>query len=239
MFLSWQDFSQADKYLGKETRNAIVSNTATQSFGQISSYETAEYASKLFGKKYVTVKSTNKGANSSDSGDSQSSGQSYSEQQRDIVTPQEFITLPTGTFFGKTVESQESWYKVSFIRIQDQEEYKDFKEVPIPSFIETFHLNDADFNEIQKQVHFYDENPEKIFLSDNKNIIDLIAKYYPKVEELHEIELTEPFLLELKTVIKDNYKSEKTLKILTDNFKSIQADVRNLIEQYTITEEAE
>ncbi|MHB8259773.1 MAG: type IV secretory system conjugative DNA transfer family protein [Bacteroidia bacterium] len=224
-----QDFSQMDKYLGKESRQAIVSNLATQFYGQISSFETAEYASKLVGKSYRKIKSSNKGLSTSDGGESSSQGFSYSEQQREIVTPQEFITMPTGTFIGKLVESTKDWFEASFYRVID--DHPEFTEVEIPHFVKTFWLTEEDNTAIENEFQIALTNPERIFMSGDKDTQDLIYKY--NYDGKLEIEISEQFLDEYKIILIENYKKEKNLKILNDNFSKIQSEVEDLILLYT------
>ncbi len=196
----------------------------------IKPYETAEYASKLVGKKYRKIKSSNKGTSSSDGGDSSSQGISYSEQQREIVTPQEFITMPTGTFIGKLVESENDWFEASFYRVVDK--HPGFKQEEIPQFVKNFWLTETDINLIEDTFQTALKNPETIFLSEDKDTQDLIYKY--KYEGQPEIEISENFLEEYKVILSENYKKEKNLKILNDNFNKIQSEVEDLILLYTI-----
>lgn len=229
---SAQDFSQMDKYLGPESRKAIVSNLASQFYGQISSFETAEYASKLLGKQYIQVKSESTGTSNSESGDNQSKNTSYSEQHRDIITPQEFISLPTGTFVGKLVESSIDWFKASFTMIEKQ--YPDFHETEIPVFVKDFVFNENDWKDIDVKTDWIINSPQNLFI--DKAYSDLIIMAENKWGE--EYFLHKEFRGMLYNVVCEEYRKEKTLQILNENFDRIIQEVKDLATTYEFEDAA-
>lgn len=219
-----QDFSQMDAMYGKEKRTALVANLASQFYGNVSEYTTAKYVSDIVGKEYRFVESVNQGTSSSDSGDSSSSGRSYSEQQRDIIKPQEMFSLPPGTFVGKLVESQNDWFKARLKRIEDSD--PEFKNMEIPSFVEDFQLTPEDIKTI-------DEHMEKI-----ANNLHSIDEYYTKeIENLKErfeenkITIDKVVSESKKELFKDRLK-KKRQEVLTLNFQRIQQEVEEILNLY-------
>ena len=218
-----QDFSQMDAMYGKDKRTALVTNLATQFYGNVSGMETAKYVSDIIGKEYQMVKSVNAGTSSSQSGDSQSSGASYSEQHREIMKPQDVFSLPTGTFVGKLVESEKDFFKAKMKRIIDFE--PSFTLQNIPSFITDFHLT----TEEEKQLAGF-----KTVL---ENKTDALNEEHLDIKNIHEKLKSgklnqEEFILETGKIMRTEFLKRRKDKILSENFSKIQSEVNAIISGY-------
>jgi hypothetical protein len=223
VFYMAQDFSQMDAMYGKDKRIALVSNLATQFYGNVSGYDTAKYVSDIVGKEYRMVESVNTGLSQSDSGESQSKGQSYSEQHREILKTQDMFSLPTGTFVGKLVESEKDWFKARMKRIEDFD--PDFKLKSIPVFVEDFKLSEDELIAIS--------NNELVL----KNNIHALDKQYIELKYLSEkvvnkrIDFTS-FLEQSHHILTQEYLKKRRQKILSTNFMQIQQQVEQIINLY-------
>jgi hypothetical protein len=110
-----QDFSQiTDKY-GQTKKETIVSSLANQFYGRVSNVQTAEYISKLFGRKDFLMESRSSsegignstgaalsGAGSSSSNKGESN--SFSFQEREILKPQAIFAFSQGRFASMIAE---------------------------------------------------------------------------------------------------------------------------------------
>ena len=218
-----QDFSQMDAMYGKDKRTALVTNLATQFYGNVSGMETAKYVSDIIGKEYQMVKSVNAGTSSSQSGDSQSSGASYSEQNREIMKPQEVFSLPTGTFVGKLVESKKDFFKAKMKRIIDFDPTFTLKS--IPSIILNFHLT----KEEEEQIENYKIILEKQTDALNEEHLDIKNKH----EKLESGKLSrDEFILGTQKIMRDELLNRRKDKILSENFSKIQNEVNEIISKY-------
>jgi len=223
VFYMAQDFSQMDAMYGKERRMALISNLATQFYGNVAGLDTAKYVSDIVGKEYRIVESINTGLSSSDSGDSQSRGRNFSEQNREIVKTQEILSLPTGTFIGRLVESESSWFKARMKRIEDFD--TSFQLTPIPSFVEDFQLDEEekrelDANRVLLEKHFSHYNDLHI---DIENLYEnMLAEKISK----------ENFIEQTVLIIAGERLNKKKNKILMDNFVRIQSEADNIINMY-------
>jgi hypothetical protein len=113
-----QDFSQiTDKY-GQTKKETIVSNLANQFYGRVSNLQTAEYVSKIFGRKDTLMKSrsfnegtgdSNSGASKSGRSSSTNQGESisYSYQEREVLKPQVVFGFTQGRFASMIAERPE------------------------------------------------------------------------------------------------------------------------------------
>jgi hypothetical protein len=218
-----QDFSQMDAMYGKDKRNALVTNLATQFYGNVSGMETAKYVSDMIGKEYQMVKGMNAGTSSSQSGDSQSSGSSYSEQHREILTPQDVFSLPTGTFVGKLVESEKDFFKAKMKRITDFDPA--FTLQNIPSFITDFHLTKEEEEELISFKTLLSERTDAL----NEEHLD-IKNIYAKLES-RKLNL-DAFILETGKIMRTEFLKRRKDKILGENFSKIQAEVNFIISRY-------
>jgi type IV secretory pathway TraG/TraD family ATPase VirD4 len=121
-----QDFSQMKKEYGQNESEAITSNLNNQLFGRVASLPTAEYVSKLFGRKEQLVRSEGRsdsrpesfdwGVNGRSHSGTQASSVSYSLQKRSLVHPQELLQLKVGQFMGTTVETENPTFDVQFAK---------------------------------------------------------------------------------------------------------------------------
>lgn len=223
VFYMAQDFSQMDAMYGKDKRIALVSNLATQFYGNVSGYDTAKYVSDIIGKEYRMVESVNTGLSQSDSGESQSKGQSYSEQSREIIKPQDMFSLPTGTFVGKLVESEKDWFKARMKRIQDFD--PTFKLQPIPVFVEDFKLNEDEI----KTIENYD-----LILQNNIKALDhehIDIKYLRAKVDANKMSIKD-FLNETKCIMTQEFLKRKKNIILSENFAKIQQEVESIVSLY-------
>jgi hypothetical protein len=169
------------------------------------------------------VKSVNAGTSSSQSGDSQSSGASYSEQHREIMKPQDVFSLPTGTFVGKLVESEKDFFKAKMKRIIDFE--PSFTLQNIPSFITDFHLT----TEEEKQLAGF-----KTVL---ENKTDALNEEHLDIKNIHEKLKSgklsqEEFILETGKIMRTEFLKRRKDKILSENFSKIQSEVNAIISGY-------
>jgi hypothetical protein len=225
VFYMAQDFSQMDAMYGKDKRIALVSNLATQFYGNVSGYDTAKYVSDIIGKEYRMVESVNTGQSQSDSGDSsQNRGQSYSEQHREIIKTQDMFSLPTGTFVGKLVESEKDWFKARMKRIQDFE--PGFILQPIPVFVDDFKLNEEQLKSIEGYDLLLKDNPLALDHEhiDIKNLREKVASDKMTIND---------FLIEAKKIMNQELLRRKKNTILSENFSKIQREVEAIINLYT------
>ena len=119
-----QDFSQMyDKY-GKEKTDALIANLLNQFYGKVGHLETANYISRLFGKREVVYATASHA--STDNGSSTTSQTiSYNLKDKDILTSRQVMEFDQGCFATvlAEVESGTSKMKVRryrpFIRKKD------------------------------------------------------------------------------------------------------------------------
>ena len=121
-----QDFSQMKKEYGQNESEAITSNLNNQFFGRVASLPTAEYVSRLFGRKEQLVRSEGRsdsrpesfdwGLNGRSHSGTQGSSVSYSLQERSLVHPQELLQLEVGQFMGTTVETESPTFNIHFAK---------------------------------------------------------------------------------------------------------------------------
>jgi len=121
-----QDFSQMKKEYGQNESEAITSNLNNQFFGRVASLPTAEYVSRLFGRKEQLVRSEGRsdsrpesfewGLNGRPHSGTQGSSVSYSLQERSLVHPQELLQLEVGQFMGTTVETESPTFNIHFAK---------------------------------------------------------------------------------------------------------------------------
>jgi hypothetical protein len=218
-----QDFSQMDAMYGKDKRTALVTNLATQFYGNVSGMETAKYVSDIIGKEYQMVKSVNSGTSSSQSGDSQSSGASYSEQHREIMKPQDVFSLPTGTFVGKLVESEKDFFKAKMKRIIDFD--PSFTLQNIPSFITDFHLTKEEEEQLAGFKTVLEKQPDAL----NEEHLDIKNIH----EKLKSGKLSQDeFIIETQKIMRTEFLKRRKDKILSENFSKIQSEVNAIISGY-------
>ena len=223
VFYMAQDFSQMDAMYGKERRMALISNLATQFYGNVAGLDTAKYVSDIIGKEYRMVESINTGLSSSDSGDSQSRGRNFSEQNREIVKTQEILSLPTGTFIGRLVESESPWFKARMKRIEDFD--TSFQLTPIPSFVEDFQLDDFETKELDANRVLLEKHPSYF----NDLHIDIENLY----ENMQAQKISkENFIEQTVLIIAGERLNKKKNKILMDNFVRIQSEADSIINMY-------
>jgi type IV secretory pathway TraG/TraD family ATPase VirD4 len=121
-----QDFSQMKKEYGQNESEAITSNLNNQFFGRVASLPTAEYVSRLFGRKEQLMRSEGRSDSRPESFDwalngrshsgTQGSSVSYSLQERSLVHPQELLQLEVGQFMGTTVETESPTFNIHFAK---------------------------------------------------------------------------------------------------------------------------
>lgn len=224
-----QDFSQMDAMYGKDKRMALVSNLAYQFYGNISGLETAEYVSRMFGKEYRIIQSTNTGTSNSDGGESKSQGASYSEQQREILKANEMFSLPVGTFVGKLVETKNEWFKARLKRVGD--EYPDYRLKNIPSFVMDFVLTGEDLKRIESDLK---EIKEDILKDNGKSKLPLQTPEILNVQNQFNAKNIniDDYLGELMTIIKKERLKEKKQQVLERNFKRIQDEAESIVKLY-------
>lgn len=230
-FFSAQDKSQLIAQYNKENTTALFSNHNYQFTGNNSDPETAETISKMVGEEYRMITSFNKGGNSSESGDSNSRGVSYSEQKRKIIELQEFNELKPGEFVSKVVESPENktWLRGRLKMVTNA--YPDFKVQKIPSFVTNFILDDEDLENINKTINNYLEDVE-YYRKNNRDFNNLIISFKgdtnnPKFNE------------ELYRIISTKFSLDKKNKIISDNFRKIQQECDEILMLYTDTSDVD
>lgn len=103
--LACQDIAQMVDRYGKDKSDTILSNLGNQFYGRTTNPETAKRVSTLFGKEDKVMQTINHG-NSDSSGilfknrtTGNSSGTSYTQQERELVKIQDVAKLETGSFF--------------------------------------------------------------------------------------------------------------------------------------------
>lgn len=225
VFYMAQDFSQMDAMYGKDKRIALVSNLATQFYGNVSGYDTAKYVSDIVGKEYRMIESINTGLSQSDSGESQSKGQSFSEQQREIIKTQEMFSLPTGTFVGKLVESENDWFKARMKRIQDFD--PSFSLKPIPVFVDDFKLDESELSVLNNYESILNKNIHGL---DHEHI-DI--KNLSEKAESGRISLN-TFITQSKNIMTEELLRRKRQKILSENFVRVQDEVESILSFYRL-----
>ncbi|MBN8702767.1 MAG: type IV secretory system conjugative DNA transfer family protein [Bacteroidetes bacterium] len=215
-----QDFSQMDAMYGKDKRNALVSNLATQFFGNVSGLETAKYVSELVGREYRYVESVNLGESTNDSGSSQNQGKSYSEQHREILKPQDMFSLEQGVFVGKVVESEKSWFKGKLKRVQDFN--SSFSLSEIPEFVSDFKISEEKINEFNQQVASLESSP-----------VPLVGQSF-EIEEVQQLFKSGGISIDvykerlLGILIKQEQRNIRAT-ILEENFMKVQKEVESIL----------
>lgn len=218
-----QDFSQMDSMYGKDKRTALVANLATQFYGNVSELTTAKYVSEMIGKEYRIIESVNTGLSSSDSGRSNSSGKSYSEQQREILKPQELFSFDPGEFVGKLVETDITYFKTKMKRVVDFD--KSYKMLELPEFVEDFMMEEKEVIEIETMVRNAENTPH-IF-----NHLSVDISYLSRSFEDKKLS-KDDFMEKLKIELTKYKAKEKRDKILKENFEKIHNEVQEIIDLY-------
>jgi hypothetical protein len=218
-----QDFSQLDTMVGKDKRSALVANLGTQFYGNLSGLETAEYVSKMIGKEYRIVESFNLGESINDSGESNSTGKSYSQQQRNILDTQTMFSLEQGVFVGKLVESQNVWFKDKLKRIQDFD--TEFVFHDIEPFVEDFELTGTQIRHLEQFQQAILDNPKSV-INEHMDIQNLYIMLQNKSIEF------EFFQIEALKILQTKLLKERRENVLDQNFKRIQSEVQQIIDLY-------
>ena len=113
--LACQDIAQmVDKY-GKDKADTILSNLGNQFYGRTTNPETAKRVSTLFGKSDKLIESINHSRSTERFGTDpkNTSGKSYSYQERDLVKVKDVAKLETGSFYSILSEGSPRQGKVS------------------------------------------------------------------------------------------------------------------------------
>lgn len=142
-----QDLAQmTDKY-GQEKMKVMVANLNNQAIGKVNNLETARYISDMIGREDREMLSVSSGKNQGGKGgQGMSENNSVSLQERNLIRPQDIITLQQGEFVGQTVETQTSFFKATIQR----------KELPGSYPIEplaTFDYGEAENERIQIELN--------------------------------------------------------------------------------------
>ena len=223
--IAGQDKSQYNAQYNKDLTNALLANHAYQFTGNTSDPETAESISKMVGEEYRTITSHNKGGNSSESGDSNSRGVSYSQQKRKIVEVQEMFELKQGEFIGKLVESEKTWVRGKLKRVIDSEPNFELKN--IPSFVENFMLNDNDKKIIEETKENYISNMD-YYRTKSRDFNNLLISF--KNDTNNNI-----FIKELDNVVRTKILNDKKQVVINENFKKTLSECQDIINMYTDT----
>jgi hypothetical protein len=138
-----QDLAQMTDSYGQEKMKVIISNLNNQFFGKVNSLETAKFVSDMVGREDREMVSVSSGKNMGGKGGQGSSeNNSVSIQERNLVRPQDVITLEQGQFFGQTVETDIPFFKASIVRKEQPGKY------PIQKMT-SYDYGDADNERIQ------------------------------------------------------------------------------------------
>jgi hypothetical protein len=227
LLIAGQDRSQYNAMYTKDVTNSLLANCAYQFTGNTSDMETAESVSKMVGEEYRMITSHNKGGNSSESGDSNSRGVSYSQQKRKIVEVQEMFELKQGEFIGKLVESEKTWVRGKLKRVVDA--YPDFKQQSIPPFVKNFILEPEDELSIANTIKTYLTDIE-YYRTKDRDFNNLMISYKSNIED-------PKFKYELNKLITTVFLSNKKDKIISDNFMKIQKECEDILLLYADTSE--
>jgi len=115
-----QDKSQMVDAMGTDKTEVLVSNLNNQLIGKVNSMPTAEYVSKMIGKqdKEMVSVSAGKSQGGATKGNhtNRSLSQSVSFQERSIIQPTDMISLEQGEFVGQTVETNQPFFRATFLR---------------------------------------------------------------------------------------------------------------------------
>lgn len=99
-----QDFSQMDSRMGQDGRKKMEAALGNHFYGQTSSQDTGEKMVDVLGKEEIVQESESVSTSKNDGKSSTSRSTSYSKHKEDIITLQQTMVMPVGTFLGKTTK---------------------------------------------------------------------------------------------------------------------------------------
>ena len=148
-----QDLSQANRNLGKDTTEVIVSNLGNQFFGNSHNAETNRKVSDMVGKELVIEQGESRDAQGKVT-------RSKNRQERSVIRPQNVAKLKPGEFIGKTVEARDGyeffWDRISLIHDPEAQHYK---QVRLPQLARFKNIEDqkqqirANFERVRKEAY--------------------------------------------------------------------------------------
>jgi hypothetical protein len=117
MIYMTQDMAQMTDAYGPEKMKVLISNLNNQFIGKVNSLETAKFFSDMIGREDKEMVSVSSGKNQGGKGgQGMSENNSVSLQERNLVRPQDVITLEQGEFIGQTVETDIPFFKGTIVR---------------------------------------------------------------------------------------------------------------------------
>jgi len=108
-----QDYSQMDVMYGHDESRALRASLGNQFMGMVNDTATAQQISQFFGKAEKLVENKNRSRSSpagflSDA--SYSRGSSWQVLEKDLVRPEQVLSLPCGNFVGKTTSAYRPFF---------------------------------------------------------------------------------------------------------------------------------
>lgn len=118
-----QDLSQMADAYGRDKMNVMIASLGNQFFGKVNSLETAKFISELVGREDKEMTSVSTGTSQGGTGSrNNSTNQSTSYQERNLVRVQDTISLQQGEFIGQTVETNSTFFQGTINRTDATDE---------------------------------------------------------------------------------------------------------------------
>ena len=115
-----QDYSQMVDSYGKEKADVIIANLNNQFYGRVGVASSARMISEFFGREEKEMESRSTSQNHWGERMTNNHTISINRQEKQVVRPQDLISLKVGEFLGTTVEGKEPCF---WSRIQITKEY--------------------------------------------------------------------------------------------------------------------
>jgi len=112
-----QDLAQMTLKYGEHRMKVMIANLNIQFLGKTNNLDTAKFTSEMIGRVDREMVSVSAGKNQGGKGGGGSSlNNSVSLQERNLVRPQDVITLERGEFIGQTVETNQPFFQGTIVR---------------------------------------------------------------------------------------------------------------------------
>ncbi|MBO3272281.1 TraM recognition domain-containing protein [Hymenobacter defluvii] len=213
-----QDKSQMVDALGADKTEVLVSNLNNQLIGKVNSMTTAEYVSKMMGKQDKEMVSVSAGKSqggaTKGSHTNRSLSHSVSFQERSIIQPTDMISLEQGEFVGQTVETDQPFFRATFLRKEYPGKH------PIQPFVQfSLAMERAEPNSEKELAEVLSQTPSSSLGA---------ADEQPAIAQLS--------LLERRKLARQEARRPTNLsvqkRILDKNFELIQEDVYTIIHSF-------
>lgn len=184
VFYMQQDFSQMEQTYGRVPMEAIIGNLGNQFLGKASGKKTLDYISNLVGKEEKYVRNFSAGESLSDSSNSASQNQSYSNQERLVLKPQDVMGFKPGEFICSVTKGEKPFCRTSLKMLQDYKGYDGGDDVHME--INSFAHNG--FNEDGTPKFVSDQTAVENFENIISEVHDLMEHYRKLMDGQNQLE---------------------------------------------------